>query len=75
MSALPPIADLCAATRYVRFVPVADNSQRTRHVRFTPKAELVGPLLRRMQSLQHKLAPPRRADGRKITFSSKAWLT
>ena len=24
MSALPPKADMCAATRYVRFVPIAD---------------------------------------------------
>jgi hypothetical protein len=24
MSALPPIADMCSATRYVRFVPKAD---------------------------------------------------
>jgi hypothetical protein len=24
MSALPPIADMCGATRYVRFVPIAD---------------------------------------------------
>jgi hypothetical protein len=24
MSALPPIADMCSATRYVRFVPIAD---------------------------------------------------
>ena len=24
MSALPPIADMCSATRYVRFVPQAD---------------------------------------------------
>jgi hypothetical protein len=23
-SALPPIADMCSATRYVRFVPIAD---------------------------------------------------
>ena len=24
MSALPPKADMCSATRYVRFVPIAD---------------------------------------------------
>ena len=24
MSALPPIADMCGATRYVRYVPIAD---------------------------------------------------
>jgi hypothetical protein len=24
MSALPPIADMCSATRHVRFVPIAD---------------------------------------------------
>jgi hypothetical protein len=28
MSALPPIADMCSATRYVRFVPMADISAR-----------------------------------------------
>ena len=27
MSALPPIADMCSATRYVRFVPIADMDQ------------------------------------------------
>ena len=26
MSALPPEADMCSATRYVRFVPIADIS-------------------------------------------------
>ena len=34
MSALPPIADMCSATRYVRFVPKADMiAGRTREVR------------------------------------------
>ena len=27
MSALHPIADMCGATRYVRFVPIADMAQ------------------------------------------------
>ena len=30
MSALPPIADMCSATRYVRFVPIADIAVVTR---------------------------------------------
>ena len=29
MSALPPIADMCSATRHVRFVPIADISGLT----------------------------------------------
>ena len=32
MSALPPIADMCGATRYVRFVPKADILRREQHV-------------------------------------------
>ena len=28
MSALPPKADMCSATRYVRFVPIADIRKR-----------------------------------------------
>jgi hypothetical protein len=28
MSALPPIADMCGATRHVRFVPIADIRRR-----------------------------------------------
>jgi hypothetical protein len=28
MSALPPIADICGAKRYVRFVPIADIRRR-----------------------------------------------
>jgi hypothetical protein len=30
MSALPPIADMCRATRYVRFVPIADIARSVR---------------------------------------------
>jgi hypothetical protein len=29
MSALPPKADICSATRYVRFVPIADMDGST----------------------------------------------
>ena len=29
MSALPPIANMCGATRYVRFVPIADINNKT----------------------------------------------
>ena len=34
MSALPPIADMCGATRDVRFVPIADMATRhhLRHI-------------------------------------------
>ena len=31
ISALPPIADMCGATRDVRFVPIADISSLVRH--------------------------------------------
>ena len=34
MSALPPKADMCAATRHVRFVPIADIARLYRDVRF-----------------------------------------
>jgi hypothetical protein len=37
MSALPPKADMCSATPYVRFVPIADISQR----RHNPKGILL----------------------------------
>jgi hypothetical protein len=37
MSALPPKADMCDATRYVRFGSLADISQRNRYVRSTPE--------------------------------------
>ena len=37
MSALPPKADMCGATRYVRFVPIADMSASQRHIRLTRK--------------------------------------
>ena len=33
MSALPPIADMCSATRYVRFVPIADIRYAARSTR------------------------------------------
>ena len=33
MSALPPIADMCSATRHVRFVPIADIAPFTRSPR------------------------------------------
>ena len=39
MSALPPKADMCSATRYVRFVPIADmvySCANSRHWQFTP---------------------------------------
>ena len=32
MSALPPKADLCSATRYVRFVPIADSCSATKRI-------------------------------------------
>ena len=35
MSALPPKADMCGATRDVRFVPIADILYRRRAVLFT----------------------------------------
>src|SRR5262249_37769061 len=38
MSALPPKADMCGATRDVRFGPKADISARPTDVRFTPKS-------------------------------------
>ena len=38
MSALPPIADICRAQAYVRFVPIADMCSATRNVRFTPES-------------------------------------
>ena len=51
MSALPPIADMCSATRYVRFVPKADigtlfdHLVRTRlHRRRHVEAERLGRL-------------------------------
>jgi hypothetical protein len=36
MSALPPIADMCGATRYVRYVPIADIRGWSAGVRFQP---------------------------------------
>jgi len=39
MSALPPKADMCCATRDVRFKPKADICTAPVHVRFTPKSE------------------------------------
>ena len=33
MSALPPIADMCRALGYVRFVPIADIRHHERNVR------------------------------------------
>ena len=33
MSALPPKADMCSATRYVRFVPIADIARVIRSLR------------------------------------------
>jgi hypothetical protein len=44
MSALPPKADMCSATRYVRFTPNSDRESghaANGHVRFTPKSEHV----------------------------------
>ena len=38
MSALPPKADMCGATRDVRYGPTADILRRERDVRFTPKS-------------------------------------
>ena len=32
MSALPPTADMCGATRHVRFVPIADIASVDHHV-------------------------------------------
>src|SRR5262245_18665437 len=40
MSALPPKADMCGATRDVRFGPIADIVQHGGDVRFVPKAEV-----------------------------------
>ena len=34
MSALPPIADMCSATRHVRFVPEADIARSGLHLGF-----------------------------------------
>src|SRR5262245_5754125 len=38
MSALPPKADMCGATRDVCFGPQADLCSARRHVRFTPES-------------------------------------
>ena len=40
MSALPPKADMCGATRDVRFTPKADMCSATGHVRFVPEADM-----------------------------------
>ena len=40
MSALPPIADMGSATRYVRFVPKADIPGGERYVRFVSIADI-----------------------------------
>jgi hypothetical protein len=40
LSALPPKADMCDATRDVRFGPIADMCGATRHVGFGPEAEI-----------------------------------
>ena len=34
MSALPPKADMCGATRYVRFVPIADSCTAAKRNRY-----------------------------------------
>jgi hypothetical protein len=39
MSALPPKADICSATRYVRFGSEADICGAPAHVRFTPDSD------------------------------------
>ena len=36
MSALPPIADMCGATRHVRFVPIADSCATEKRGRLMP---------------------------------------
>ena len=47
MSALPPKADMCSATRYVRFVPIADiqedilRKQKDRLAAVSPTFKLV----------------------------------
>ena len=41
MSALPPIADMCSATRHVRFVPIADIGSSIRSPR-RRAAEAIG---------------------------------
>ena len=46
MSALPPKADMCSATRYVRFVPIADIIHRASQIEdrlaaVSPKSDLV----------------------------------
>ena len=38
MSALPPKADMCGATRYVCFVPIADMCSAKGHVCFSPES-------------------------------------
>jgi len=35
MSALPPKADMCSATRHVRFVPIADSCTAAKPPRFS----------------------------------------
>ena len=40
MSALPPKADICSATKDVRFTPKADMCGAQRHVRFVPIADI-----------------------------------
>ena len=40
MSALPPKADICSATRYVRFVPIAAITASPRNVCLPPKADI-----------------------------------
>ena len=40
MSALPPKADMCAATKDVCFGPIADILRRENYVRFTPKPDI-----------------------------------
>ena len=40
MSALPPKADMCSATRYVRFVPIADTSIATKNYSINSSARI-----------------------------------
>jgi hypothetical protein len=50
MSALPPKADVCGATRDVRFGPKADICGATAHVRFAPNSDRKSGLPRKVMS-------------------------
>ena len=62
MSALPPKADMCSATRDVRFVPIADIAvkKKDRLVAVSPKSNpifLIDPMRGRVETGHEKRAP------------------